>query len=151
MSSAQIKTVAIIGATGNQGMSVVKSLLECYPVRAFTRSPEKLQSLASEQPNLSIAHVADLTDIAAITANLKGIWALFVNTYSDYTQPVGAEEKQGRAIVDAARDAGVEWLVYSSLPQGFPFRSFEEKANVAKYAREVAKVSGLKNIFPEVC
>jgi len=48
--------------------------------------------------------------------------------------------------VDAAAEAGVEWLVNSSLPEDMPFRAFVEKAETMKYAREVAKRLGLKNV-----
>lgn len=147
--SSNNKVVAIIGSTGAQGLSVVQSILPSFSVRAFTRSPEKLQSLASMHSNLSVVQV-DPNDRAAIKAALHGVWALFVNTFSDYTQPIGAEEKQGKGIVDAAAAAGVEWLVYSSLPENMPFRAFVEKTNVVKHAREVATKSNMKNIFVEV-
>ncbi|TCD70551.1 hypothetical protein EIP91_002897 [Steccherinum ochraceum] len=143
------KVVAVIGSTGAQGFSVVQSLLPSFFVRAFTRSQEKLQSLASENPNLSVVQV-DPNDTAAVKAALHGVWALFVNTFSDYTQPLGVEEKQGKGIVDAAAEAGVEWLVFSSLPDNMPFRAFVDKANVMKYAREIARKSSMKNVFVEL-
>lgn len=141
------KVVSVVGATGNQGLGVVQNLLDDFQVRAFTRSPEKLNQLS--HANLSVVHV-DPNDTAALTEALKGSWALFVNTFSDWSKPLGVEEKLGKSIVDAAAEAGVEWLVYSGLPDNMPFRAFVEKANVMKYAREVAKKSGLKNIFVEV-
>ncbi|THH27999.1 hypothetical protein EUX98_g6189 [Antrodiella citrinella] len=142
------QVIGVIGSTGAQGFSVVQSLLEQFPVRAFTRTPEKLQQLTSN-PNFSAVQL-DPADHAAVKASLKGVWALFVNTFSDYTQPIGAEERQGKAIVDAAVEAGVEWLVYSALPENMPFRAFEEKAKVMKYAREVGKTSNLKPIFVQL-
>lgn len=143
------KVVAIIGATGVQGNSVLKSLLDSYTIRAFTRSPEKLKDIT--HPNLTIAKV-DISDVAAVKANLAGVWAVFLNTVSDNSKPEGTEQKQAEGVIDAAAEAGVEWLIFSSCPEGMPARVWREKANAMAYAREVAKRPGaiLKNVFVEV-
>ena len=140
------KIVAVFGSTGAQGFGVVESILETYQVRAFTRSPEKLKHLA--HPNLTVIQL-DLGDSATLAAALKGVWAFFVNTFSDDSQPEGAEEQLGKSIVDAAAEGGVEWLIYSGC-EHTPYRAFKEKANVVEYARTVARKSGFKCIFPEV-
>jgi len=72
------KIVAVIGSFGAQGLSVVQSLLEQYPVRACTRNPDKLQQLTSH-PNFTVVQV-DPNDTVAVKAALKDVWALFVNT-----------------------------------------------------------------------
>lgn len=146
--SSTTKVVSVIGGAGAQGISVVKSLLDTYKVRAFTRSPAKLQHIS--HPNLIIVQV-DTNNQAALTEALRGSWAVFANTFSDYDQPLGVEEKLGKSIVDAVASVGVEWLVFSSLPEGMPFRAFQEKSSVMRYAREIGKRTGLKNIFVEVC
>ncbi|KAH8103432.1 hypothetical protein BXZ70DRAFT_729756 [Cristinia sonorae] len=146
--SSQSRVVAVIGASGVQGLSVVNALLDTFPVHAYTRDASKLKHLS--HPNLTVVEV-DINDSTALKAALKnGVWALFANNLSDYTKPIGAEEALGKNIVDAAAEAGVEWLVYSSMPEGNPFRAFVEKSNVMKYAREVTKRSQLKNVFVEV-
>ncbi|KAH8103433.1 hypothetical protein BXZ70DRAFT_1005853 [Cristinia sonorae] len=142
------QVVAVIGASGVQGLSVVNALLDTFPVHAYTRDASKLKHLS--HPNLTVVEV-DINDPAALKAALKnGVWTLFANTLSDYTRPIGAEEALGKSIVDAAAEAGVEWLIYSALPEGNPFRACVEKSNVMKYARDVAKTSQLKNIFVEL-
>lgn len=148
--TAMSKVVAIIGATGVQGNSVLKSLIDIYTIRAFTRSPEKLKDVT--HPNLTIAKV-DIDDVATVKANLAGVWAVFMNTVSDYTKPEGSEQKQAEGVIDAAAEAGVEWLIFSASPEGMPARAWMEKAGAMVHAREVAKRPGatLKNVFVEVC
>ena len=142
-----LKVVSVYGATGQQGFSVVKSLLDHYKVRALTRSPEKLKELS--HPNLTIIQV-DIDDRATLTAAFQGSWAVFANTFSDYAKPAGSETALGNRIVDAAVEAGAEWFIWSGSPEGVPVRAWSEKAATMQYAREVAKKTGLKNVFVQV-
>ena len=143
-----LKVVSVYGATGQQGLCVVKSLLDTYKVRALTRSPEKLKDLA--HPNLTVIQV-DIDDRATLTAAFQGSWAVFANTFSDYSKPEGTETKLGNRIVDAAVEAGAEWFVWSGCAEGVALQAWEEKAATMQYAREVAKKTGLKNVFVQVC
>jgi len=142
------QAITIIGSTGNQGLSVLKSLLSTsHPIRALTRSPSKLQSYNS--PNLTILET-DITNTDQLRESLKGVWAVFVNTISDYSEPEGTEEALLKSIIDVAAASGVEWLLFSSLPEGMPARAYIEKSNAAKYAKEVAKTTNLKPIFVQM-
>lgn len=137
--------IAIIGSTGNQGSSVLESLLLTeHPIRALTHSPSKLINRTG--PNLT-AVKTDISNSSSSKEGLQGVWALFVNTLSDYSKPEGTEEALLRSIIDTAAESGVEWLVLSTLPEGMPARAYIEKSNAAKYAREVARRSSLKPIF----
>lgn len=75
------KTIAVIGATGAQGSSVVKTFLALpdWHVRSITRSPtsdkaKHLASLGSEVVQ------ADLSNPASLARAFKGAAAIFVNT-----------------------------------------------------------------------
>lgn len=144
--SAADQVVAIIGATGVQGSSVLRSLLSTpHPLRALTHSVSKLQP--SEQ--LTVVGT-DISDSMSLESGLRGAWAVFVNTFSDYSKPEGTEEALLKKIIDASSKSGVRYIVLSTLPEGMPARAYLEKSNAMQYARETAKRSGLKAIFVQV-
>jgi uncharacterized protein YbjT (DUF2867 family) len=69
--------IAVAGATGNQGGSVVQALLEGdVRVRALVRDPGKpaAQALAARDVELT---VGDLTDPASLDAFFDGVDAVF--------------------------------------------------------------------------
>jgi uncharacterized protein YbjT (DUF2867 family) len=80
--------ITVFGATGNQGGSVARSLLQnpAFRVRALTRSPSSpaSQILAALGAELCSA---DGFDSEAMVAAFQGSWGVFVNINSD--DPVG--------------------------------------------------------------
>ncbi|KAL2846884.1 hypothetical protein BJY01DRAFT_213148 [Aspergillus pseudoustus] len=126
------KTIAIIGATGNQGSSVAHTFLQApnWRVRAITRntSSTKAQALAAQGAELA---QADLNDLASLEAAFQGAHAVFVNT--DFWGPYvsGATEtgkthssddafneelNHGKnAAIAASRVPTLERFVYSAL------------------------------------
>ncbi|THH28820.1 hypothetical protein EUX98_g5378 [Antrodiella citrinella] len=151
MSSTQAqRTIAIIGSTGNQGFGVLTSLLSTqHPLRALAANPAKLSPHHADHPNLTVVQT-DISDRDSLSAGLRGVWALFVNTLSDYTKPEGTEEALLKSIIDAAVESGVEYLVLSALPAGMPARAYISKSNAMEYAKEVGKRSNLKSIFVQM-
>ena len=113
--------VAIFGATGNQGGSVARSLLQnqSFQVRAITRNASSESSLALASSGATIVQ-ADGFHREAMLAAFQGAWGAFVNTNSDdkiWRTPDGPTEFDlGQKIIDAAADAGVKHLVFSSGP-----------------------------------
>src|ERR1700716_2445955 len=104
------KLIAVIGATGQQGGAVVRALQagRQFKVRALTRNPDKHRHLADEVVE------ADLNRPETLTAAFKGAYGVFLVTTSSLE---GTDErKQGAAAVQAARDAGVKHVVWSTLP-----------------------------------
>jgi uncharacterized protein YbjT (DUF2867 family) len=107
--SNQKKTIAVIGATGSQGSGVVNTLVQegTFNVRATTRDPENYSGKAHE------AVYADLTDFESLKEAFKDVYGVFVVT--NYWG--GADEiSQGKNAVKAAKGAGVEHFVWSTLP-----------------------------------
>ncbi|HEX5001713.1 MAG TPA: NmrA/HSCARG family protein [Bacteroidia bacterium] len=103
------KTIAVIGATGSQGKGVVNELLKTgvFNVRAITRNPHKYEGKAHEVVK------ADLMDLASLTAAFRSAYGVFVVT--NFWE--GADElAQGKVAIQAAKDAGVEHFVWSTLP-----------------------------------
>src|SRR6266540_1503847 len=104
------KLIAVIGATGQQGGGVVRALQAVgqFKVRALTRNPGKHRDLADEVTE------ADLNRPETIAAAFKGAHGVFLVTTSWLE---GTDErKQGAAAVQAAKDAGVKHVVWSTLP-----------------------------------
>lgn len=113
--------IAVVGATGNQGGSVARSLLQnpSFKVRAITRdiSSKASQTLASS--GAEVVH-ADGFNSEEMLCAFNGAWGVYVNLNSDdkiWSNPDAPTEFDlGRTIVDAAAQAGVQHLVFSSGP-----------------------------------
>ena len=127
--------IAVIGATGNQGGSVIDALLTCGArVRALVRDPGKpaAQALADRGVELSIG---DLGDAASLDVLFAGVDAAFAMT----TPRDGGTDREtttGIAIADAAARAHVPHLVFSTVggaerESGVPH--FESKRRVEEH------------------
>jgi len=111
MTTKTSRTIAVIGSTGTQGGAVVRALQGQgrFTVRALTRNPEKAAGLADE------VVAVDLTQPETLAAALDGAYGVFANTNS-WAGPDVDEVAQGTAAVEAAKEAGVEHYVWSTLP-----------------------------------
>ena len=104
-------TIAVVGATGEQGGGVVRALQARgqFRVRALTRRPDQHAGLAEE------VVAADLNRPETLTDAFAGAYGAFVVT--NFWEEGGADElKQGTAAVIAARATGVEHFIWSTLP-----------------------------------
>ena len=94
MTSSSNNTIAIVGATGNQGYAVAKAFLNQpgWTVRALTRntSSQTAQELASAGAELA---QADLTDPDSLARAFSGASTVFLNT--DFWIPYNAAIKAG--------------------------------------------------------
>ena len=110
------KLIAVTGATGQQGGAVARQLLaEGWRVRALTRDVNK--PAAQELKALGAEVVAgDLDNGAELEAAFKGAYGVF-SVQNFWLPNVGfeGEIKQGKAVAAAAKAAGVQHLVYSSV------------------------------------
>ena len=100
---------------------MARSLLQnpSFSVRVITRNADSEASKALALDQAQIIQ-ADGFNPAEMTAALRGATGLYVNINSDseaWRDPTGPTEFDlGRKIVDAAAEAGVQHLVYSSGP-----------------------------------
>jgi uncharacterized protein YbjT (DUF2867 family) len=109
MSNSQ-KLIAVIGATGQQGGAVVRALQASgqFKVRALTRNPAKHPKLGDE------VVLADFNRLETLNAAFAGAHGVFLVTNA---WEAGADEtKQALAAVNAAKNAGVQHFIWSTLP-----------------------------------
>jgi uncharacterized protein YbjT (DUF2867 family) len=110
------KVIAVTGATGQQGGAVARKLLaEGWKVRALTRDVDK--PAAQELASLSAEIFAgDMDDRAELDAAFKGAYGVF-SVQNFWLPNVGfeGEIQQGKNVAEAAKAAGVQHLVYSSV------------------------------------
>lgn len=104
------KLIAVVGATGQQGGAVVRALQASgeFKVRALTRDPAKHPQLADE------VVLADLDRPETLNAAFAGAHGVFLVTNS--REPGADERKQALAAVHAAKGAGVQHFIWSTLP-----------------------------------
>jgi uncharacterized protein YbjT (DUF2867 family) len=125
------KMIAVTGATGQQGGAVARKLLEDgWKVRALTRDLDK--PAAQELKALGAEIVpGDMDDRAQLDAAFQGAYGVF--SVQNYWLPgVGfeGEIRQGKNVAEAAKAAGVQHLVYSSVGaahRGMGQKHFESK------------------------
>ncbi len=110
MASSNQKLIAVIGATGHQGGAVVRALQARgqFKVRALTRNPVKHRGLADEVVE------ADLNRPETLKAAFKGAYGVFLVT--NFWEQGTDELKQATAAVRAAKEAGVQHFIWSTLP-----------------------------------
>ena len=105
--------VVVIGATGQQGGAVVKSLLERgHEVRAVTRNTNSANARELAAAGVTLVR-ASFDDTATIVKALEGATSLFAMT-TPFEGGTQAEMRQGISAADAAKAAGVH-LVFTSV------------------------------------
>lgn len=79
------KIITVYGATGNQGGSVVNSLLENksgdFTIRGITRNPDSKKAKALAARGVEIVKADGLRRDQMLAA-FQGTWAVFLNTNS---------------------------------------------------------------------
>jgi len=102
-------TIVVIGATGSQGKGVVNALVnqDAFHVRAVTRNPKTYSGQAHETIK------GDLSEMDSLKNAFKNAYGVFAVT--NFWE--GADElSQGKNAVEAAKEAGVQHFIWSTLP-----------------------------------
>jgi len=157
------KTIAIINASGRQAASLIRvATVLGYTVRAQLRN--RLGVVATEvsqnpnvhcldgelytrhEPNEENSDVTRNGPISGIGVNHRLISELFRGAHLAFinTTFYGDEVQIGKAIADAAKAAGIQHLVYSSMPDHGAYNSswpslplWAGKHKVEEYIREI--------------
>ena len=107
-------TYAVTGATGKLGRLVLDDLLEqANPadIVALARDPSALSEYA--QKGIDVRK-ADYDDPASLKAALQGVDRVLLISGN----AVGQRERQHGNLIDAAKEAGVSYLAYTSILKG---------------------------------
>jgi uncharacterized protein YbjT (DUF2867 family) len=112
------KTIAVIGATGAQGGSLARAALADtsgeWAVRAITRKPDGDVARELAAAGAEVVQ-ADLDDVESLKAAFDGAYGAFcvTNFWEHFS---GAKEiEQAQNLAEAARAAGVQHVVWSTL------------------------------------
>lgn len=106
--------VLVTGATGRQGGGLARLLLQRgHHVRALTRKPDGAAAGALKAAGAEVV-AGDLGDAASLERAAKGSDVMFLVS-TPFEQGAAAEQRFGTTAVDAARAAGVPYVVYSSV------------------------------------
>jgi uncharacterized protein YbjT (DUF2867 family) len=113
------KILAVLGATGAQGGGMAAAILDDpdgeFAVRALTRDPSSEAARALAARGAEVVK-ADLDDEGSIRKAFAGAYGAFVVTaYWEYMS-TERELAQARAAANAAKDAGLCHVVWSTLP-----------------------------------
>lgn len=112
------KLIAVLGATGAQGGGLVRAILDDpngeFRVRAITRDPnsQKAKALATQGAEVV---AGNLDDPESIRHAFEGAYGVFAVTFFwDHFSPE-REQAEVRLIAQAAKDAEVQHVVWSTL------------------------------------
>src|SRR5262249_48075222 len=111
------QVIAVLGGTGLQGGGVVDALIGAgkFAVRVASRNPASAASQALTARGVEVVK-ADLLDPGSLRSALKGAHGAFVVTNFWDPAQMPRETEIGTAAVQAARAAGVDHLIWSTLP-----------------------------------
>lgn len=135
--SSNKKLIAVVGATGHQGGAVVRALQASgkFKVRALTRNPDRHPGLADE------VVAADLDRPETLDAAFAGAHGVFAVTNA--WEAGRNEALQALAAVDAAKKAGVQHFIWSTLPDvetisdgAIDVPHFTDKAKVERVVKD---------------
>ncbi|KAJ7110725.1 NAD(P)-binding protein [Mycena crocata] len=140
--------VAVVGATGIQGGSVIKALAESdkpYRVRGFTRDAAKTASQELVKLGVEV-HVVSLVldNTDGVYKAFKGADVAFLVTNFWQHFDMKREIAEGKLFIDAAKSGGVSRIVWSGLPSITSLSGgkyvhvyhFDGKAVITEYGRK---------------
>jgi uncharacterized protein YbjT (DUF2867 family) len=112
------KIIAVAGATGAQGGGLVRSILADrdgeFAVRAITRDPDSPKARALAAAGAEVV-AADIADRAAVERAFAGAYGAYCVTFFWNHFSPDQERAEAQAMADAAKHAGVQHVVWSTL------------------------------------
>lgn len=115
MSAPHSGLILVTGATGKQGGAVVRALLQAgRPVRALTRDPASSAGQALAAQGVEVVK-GDFNDPASLDAAMAGAWGAFSVQMGSHPGDPDTEIVTGKALIEAAKRAGVDMVVHTSV------------------------------------
>ena len=133
------RIILVTGATGQQGGAVVRHLNQHgWKLRALTRDATKPAARDLEAMGVEV-YEGDPMDPESLRRAMSGVYGVFAMT-TPFELGTEAESTQGVNLADAAKAAGVEHFVFSSVAganknTGIPH--FESKYRVEEHIRDL--------------
>lgn len=134
-----LRTIVVLGATGQQGGAVARSLIAAgrWKVRALSRNPDSDTARQLAASGMEVV-AADMDNPASLQAAFAGVHGVFSVQGTD--QGGEAEIRRGIAVADTARAADVAHFIYSSVGgadrrSGVPH--FDSKWRVEEHIRSL--------------
>src|ERR671917_2404442 len=131
------RLILVCGATGSQGGAVARSLLDRgFRIRALTRDAQKPEAQALAEHGAEVVQ-GDMEDRSSMDRVLEGAYGVF-SMQNFWEAGYDREVRQGKTVADAAKAAGAEHYVYSSVGSahrqtGIPH--FDSKWEVEEHVR----------------
>ncbi len=112
------QTITVFGATGAQGGGLARAILadpsRRFTLRAVTRKPDSPAARALAAQGAEVIN-ADLDDLASVQRAMAGAHGAFcVTNFWEHSSPE-KERAQAHTMAQAARDAGVRHVIWSTL------------------------------------
>lgn len=123
------KIISVVGATGSQGGGLVRAICEDasggFRARALTRDPnaEKARALAALGAEVVACNVDDEASVRAACEGSYGVYG--VTFFWDHFSPQ-REKAQAAAIAGAAKAAGAQHVIWSTLEDSRRFIPLED-------------------------
>ena len=106
--------IVVTGATGHLGRLAVEALLRRgVPAAQITATGRRTETLADLEERGVTVRRADYTDPASLNAAFAGADRVLLVSSSE----VGQRAQQHANAIDAAKEAGVELIAYTSIPK----------------------------------
>ncbi|XP_041475781.1 nmrA-like family domain-containing protein 1 [Lytechinus variegatus] len=156
------KLITVFGATGTQGGSLVRALLQDsnFKVRGITRNVDSEKAKALAQKGVEMVK-ASTDDVSSLEPAMAGSYGVFAMTSYWELMDQAKEVEMGKNMVDVARKVGVKHFVFSGLQSvkkaiGKPCPHFDGKAEIEEYmfasglpASSVRYAMYMDNIFTQ--
>jgi uncharacterized protein YbjT (DUF2867 family) len=133
VSERPIDPVLVLGATGTHGGAVARGLLASgSTVRALVRDPGSARALALADAGATLV-TGDLLDRRSLASAFSDVGAAYAIT-TPFAGGADDEVRQGEAIIAAAADASLGWLILASVAAAdrAPVPHFQSKARVER-------------------
>jgi len=134
------RPILVTGATGQQGGAVLRHLrTQGFAVRALTRDARSPAARTLAATGVAVIQ-GDFDDRASLERALDGAYGAYAVQTPFQSDGVEGELRQGIAFADAAKAAGIQHLVYSSVGSadrqtGIPH--FESKYQIEEHIRAI--------------
>lgn len=132
------KIILVTGATGKQGGATAKHLLkDGWKIRALVRDESKATSQELKKLGAELMQ-GDMKDPAALDKAMSGVYGVF-SVQNFWEHGYEGELKQAKAVIDAAKKAGVKHFLLSTVGganRNTKIPHFEVKFEAETYMKE---------------